>query len=317
LSSWLRLTRIASIIALAVSLVPVPTAGAQSGQRLSVIASFYPLQELAQRIGGERISVTNLVPPGAEPHDLELTPRDMERLRQANLLLFIGNGFQPGLEKGMQAVGSLSLLTIDATQGMQLLPGLAEEEQHASGHGHGADEGTPLDPHVWLDPLLMRDVAARVRDALIAIDPAGRDQFEANARALQAQYEDLDQAFRQGLQSCQRRQIVTSHAAFGYLARRYGLEQIPILGLAPDAEPSPARMQEIARFARSQNVKVIYFETLVDSRLSETIAREVGATTLVLNPIEGLTSDEQARGVGYLDLMRQNLANLRMGLDCA
>jgi zinc transport system substrate-binding protein len=283
--------------------------------KLPAVASFFPLQDVTRRVGGDRVETTNLVAAGGEPHDLELTPRDIERLRQARLLVYLGAGFQPSLEKALQATQSPALTTVNVIEGMTLLEAVPEDEDEPQGPSAAGD--MTADPHVWLDPLFMKDVATRVRDALIRLDSAGRVTYEGNTQAYQAELDALDRDFRAGLQNCRRRDFVTSHTAFAYLAKRYGLEQKAIAGLSPENEPSPQRMQEVVRYAREHNAKVIYFETLVEPRVAETIAREVGAKTLVLNPIEGLTPEEQAAGKSYRDLMRQNLENLKVGLECS
>jgi zinc transport system substrate-binding protein len=303
------------LLALSVSCSSAPGSGGSGsalGGKPAVVASFYPLQEVAMKIGGERVDVTNLTAAGAEPHDLELTPRDIERLDQARLLVYIGAGFQPALDKALEAKRSPNLTALDVLKGMQLIEGEADDEDGAPSSG-----GTQMDPHVWLDPTRMQVITTRVRDTLVQVDPSGRETYEANAKKYSDALAALDQQFRAGLKNCKQREIVTSHAAFGYLAKQYGLEQVAITGLSPEAEPSPRRMQEVAQLAKSHNVKVIFFETLVDPKVADTIAREAGAKTMVLNPIEGLTTLEQAEGKGYIDLMRQNLTNLRTALDCS
>lgn len=291
--------------------------GGSSAGRISAIAGFYPLQEALEQVGGDRVDVTNLVPAGAEPHDIELSPRELERLRQARLLVYVGAGFQPGLEKAVQALQAPGLTVVDVTQGISLLEGAEDEEDEPAGQATPPSVMSRRDPHVWLDPLLMKEIVGKVRDALTRIDPAGRDVFDVNSVRYQAQLDALNDELRVGLQHCARREIVTSHAAFQYLASRYGLEQVPISGISPEAEPSPQRLREVTRIAREHGARVIYFETLVDPRVAATIAREVGAQTMVLNPIEGLTPEEQRQGKRYPDIMRENLVNLRIGLDCS
>ena len=292
-----------------------PGAGV-SGQagKIPAVAGFYPLQEVVQRVGGERVDATNLVPAGAEPHDLELSPRELERIRQARLLVYVGAGFQPGIERALRAIEAPGLTVVDVSQGLPLFEGTTEDDDDRA--AAASPSATARDPHVWLDPVLMKEIVAKVREALSRIDPAGGDVFAANERSYQAELDAIDNEFRAGLQRCARRQIVTSHAAFQYLAQRYGLQQVPIAGLSPEVEPSPQRLREATSIAREHGARVIYFETLVDPRVAQTIAREVGAQTLLLNPIEGLTPEDEAQGKRYADLMRQNLANLRVGLDC-
>jgi zinc transport system substrate-binding protein len=261
------------------------TAGDDSGGE-RVVASFYPLAYAAEQIGGPAVDVENLTPPGAEPHDLEVSPRDVADLRSADLVLLLGRGFQPQLEDAT-GTGDQVLRLLDT-------PGL---DVHANG-----------DPHVWLDPVRYAEIVARIGTALGL--PAAADRLEQRLH-------DLDGEFRAGLAHCERHEIVTSHEAFGYLAERYGLEQVAITGLSPEAEPDPGTLQDVVDLVRERGVTTIYFETLISPRIAETVARETGAKTAVLDPIEGLTEEEAAHGDDYFRLMRKNLASLREGLGCS
>ena len=258
------------------------------GGKRSVVAAFYPLAYAAERIGGPAFDVWNLTPPGAEPHDLELTPREVARIQDASVVLYLSHGFQPAVSKAVeQARGK----KVDILAGLPL---------------HAAEEaGLTADPHVWLDPILFARVATRIGTAL-----------NRPSAALVADLHSLDDEYRQGLRDCTRHEIVTSHAAFGYLASRYGLEQVSITGLAPESEPTPKQLAAVIQVVRRTHATTVFFETLVSPRLADTVAREVGARTAVLDPIEGLTPDEQKRGENYFTLMRQNLAALRKALGC-
>jgi zinc transport system substrate-binding protein len=261
-----------------------------SGGRNSVVAAFYPLAYAAERIGGPAFDVQNLTPPGAEPHDLELTPREVARIQNASVVLYLSHGFQPAVSKAVeQARGK----KVDILAGLPLHP------------ADGAEAGLTADPHVWLDPILFARVAKRIGTAL------GRP-----ATALVADLRKLDGEYRRGLRDCKRHEIVTSHAAFGYLAARYGLEQVSITGLTPEAEPTPQQLAHVIQTVRRTHATTVFFETLVSPRLADTVAREVGARTAVLDPIEGLTPAEQQRSDNYLTLMRRNLAALRKALAC-
>jgi zinc transport system substrate-binding protein len=259
--------------------------------RTSVVASFYPLAWAAQEIGGPTVDVTNLTPPGAEPHDIELTPHEVAALQKADVVLYLSHDFQPAVE---QAVDGASGKTVDALGGIAL-------------RGGAGDESGKSDPHVWLDPVLFARVVRRVGDAL------GRP---AAGAALARRVRALDRDYRRGLAHCATRGFVTSHAAFGYLARRYGLRQVPITGLDPEAEPSPRTLADLAALVRREHVSTVFFERLVSPKLAQTVAHEAGATTAVLDPIEGLTAAESTNGTTYLTLMRQNLAALRSALGC-
>jgi zinc transport system substrate-binding protein len=253
--------------------------GSEPSGTTNVVAGFYPLAFAAEQIGGDRVEVTNLTPAGAEPHDLELTPRELEEILDADLVLYVGGGFQPAVE---EAVESSDVQAIDLLEG-------------------------DVDPHVWLDPVRFAQVVERIGAEL---------QGEARARELAGRLRALDEDFRAGLADCNRRELVTTHDAFGYLADRYDLEVVPIAGLAPEAEPSPRDLEEIAALVEARGVTTVYTEPLLSPEIGETVAREAGATTSVLNPLEGLTQDELARGEDYFTVMEANLDALREGLGC-
>jgi zinc transport system substrate-binding protein len=250
-----------------------------------IVAAFYPLAFAAQEIGRHNVEVVNLTPAGAEPHDLEVTPSAVRELRSADLVLLLGHGFQPQLEKAA-GTGSKVVLLLDT-------PGL-----------HRYQNG---DPHVWLDPVRYSLIVKRIGQALHA-----RRQAQRLVLRLRA----LDRAYRSGLARCARREIVTSHEAFAYLGERYGLHQIAITGLSPEAEPSPQTLQHVVDLVRRTHATTVFFETLVSPRIADTVARETGAKTAVLNPIEGLKPAEASRGENYFTVMRSNLAHLRTALGC-
>jgi zinc transport system substrate-binding protein len=274
---------------LVVSVAAVAGAGcsgsAKREGKVQVVAAFYPLAYAAEMIGDDRVEVSNLTPPGAEPHDLEVSPSDVRRIRSADLVLLLGHGFQPQLEDAA-GHGRDVLKLLDT-------PGL---NRYANN-----------DPHVWLDPLRYAVIARRIGAVLHAPRRAAR--FAARLRALDAE-------FRRGLSKCARQEIVTSHEAFAYLAQRYGLRQVAITGISPEAEPAPRDLQRVVQRVRETRATTVFFETLVSPRIAKTVARETGARTAVLNPIEGLTRGEADRGADYFSLMRANLASLRRALGC-
>ena len=258
-------------------------AGCGGSDENAVVAAFYPLAFAAEQIGGAKVPVRNLTPPGVEPHDLELSGSDVRTIADARTVLYLGDDFQPALE---DAIDSTSAHAVD-------LLGVVRTR---------AD-----DPHVWLDPVRYAQIALRIGDELDRRPEAER--FAARLRA-------LDGEFRRGLSSCERDELVTSHAAFGYLAERYGLTQVAITGLAPEAEPTPRDLEDEVDEVSDSGATTVFFETLVSPRLAETVAREVGADTAVLDPLEGLTDEEAAAGEDYFDVMRANLAALRKALGC-
>jgi zinc transport system substrate-binding protein len=268
-----------------------------------VVASFYPLAEAAQQVGGRLVSVTDLTPPGVEPHDLELTPDQLETIAQADLVLYLGGGFQPAVE---DALSDASGTTLDVSRELRNLP-VPSGESEAS---------LTADPHVWLDPVLYSKIVGNVEATLAELRPSDAAVFSRNAKAFEDRLASLDQAYRTGLTDCTRDVIVTSHAAFGYLAERYGLKQEPISGLSPDAEPTPQHLADLKALVERDHVTTIFTEELVSPKVADTLAAETGTTTAVLNPLESLTPAEIRAGQDYVSVMQANLQELRKALDC-
>ncbi|MDZ5443859.1 metal ABC transporter substrate-binding protein [Micromonospora sp. 4G57] len=276
--------------------------------RVDVVAAFYPLQFLAERIGGDAVKVTNLAKPGAEPHDLELNPRQVGQISDGELIVYL-KGFQPAVDEAVAQNGGDRAFDVAAVQ--PLHDAAAGGHQHEGEPAHEEETGGK-DPHLWLDPTRLATVGDRLAERLGRADPEQAADFTARAAAFRADLAKLDTEYAEGLKTCQRREIVTSHTAFGYLAEHYQLEQVGITGLTPDSEPSPQRLAEVAKEAREHRATTIFFETLVSPKVAETVAREVGAKTAVLDPIEGPPADGD-----YLSAMRANLETLRTALDCS
>jgi zinc transport system substrate-binding protein len=286
--------------------IPTSTPG-----QLRIAAAFYPLQFIAERVAREHATVVNLTQPGAEPHDLELTPRQVASLTTANLVVY-EKGFQPDVD---EAVGqSENQEVIDTTTVVSLRPLTTNGDDLGQGEGAGRDHPA-LDPHIWLDPTAVSRIAGAVEARLVIIDPDHAADYRRNTRELVQELGGLDRTYRSGLARCVRTEFVTTHAAFGYLAQRYHLTQIAISGLSPDAEPSPARIAEVQRVAQEYGLTTIFSETLVSPALAKAIAGDLGLVTDVLDPIEGLT--DQSRGHDYFSIMASNLAALRKAGGCS
>jgi zinc transport system substrate-binding protein len=252
------------------------------GEERTVVAGFYPLAWAAERVVGDDVRVVNLTPAGVEPHDIELTPRDVEQIDDADVVLYLGQGFQPALEDAASGQPG----AVDVLEGEQLLDS---------------------DPHVWLDPSRLASIVSRIGEALDEPD---------SAAALAAELEELDAEFEAGLADCKRRDLVTSHAAFGYLADAYGLSQIALTGVSPEAEPAPRALEDLIDQVRDLGATTVFFESLVSPELSETVARETGARTAALDPLEGLSQEDLDAGEDYLSVMSANLSVLREALGC-
>jgi zinc transport system substrate-binding protein len=277
---------------------------AASNGKLDVVAAFYPFAFVAQQVGGDDVTVVDLTKPGAEPHDLELTPRQVAAISEADLAIYL-KGFQPSVDEAIQQNKPAHTLEVSTIVPLSR-PVSPDEQGEDQDHSHLSG-----DPHIWLDPTKLATVVHAVGDQLAAADPPHAAEFRARAAALVAQLDGLDADLSAGLRDCRQKAFVTSHAAFGYFAQRYGLAQIAIAGLSPEAEPAPARIQEIQREVEERGITTIFFETLVSPDLAETIARDTGATTAVLDPIEGIKDPTRH---DYFSVMRANLGALRKAL---
>ncbi|HUD20862.1 MAG TPA: zinc ABC transporter substrate-binding protein [Candidatus Saccharimonadales bacterium] len=275
----------------------------QNDGKLPIVASFYPMAYFAEAIGGEKVSVKNITPAGAEPHDYDPSTQDMAAIEQARLLILHGGGLEAWGSKIAQTLQGTNVTILTAGDG------LATHQIEESGVNQ-------QDPHVWLDPVLAKQEVTKITTAIIRLDSGNRAYYQANEAKTLAMLDDLDSQYKLGLKACQRQDFVTSHAAFGYLAEEYGLNQITIAGLSPDEEPSAQDLASVARLVKARDIKYIFFESLVSSKLSDTIAQETGAKTLELNPIEGLTATQTRQGENYQTIMRHNLTNLQIALGC-
>ena len=296
---WKALT--GTVLLLAPLATPVASSATPS---VTVVAAFYPVAYAAQRVGGSRVQVTNLTPAGAEPHDLELTPKQFDQILDADVVFDMGHRFQPAVEKAAEERNGPTVTLLDR------LP------IHAGGKTVAEGNPSALDPHVWLDPVLMQHIVEDVKTALTKADPKGRAIYARNAAVFEQQLLALDQRYRAGLASCTIHVIVTSHEAFGYLAKRYGLQQQGVAGLSPDAEPDAQRIAQLTDLVKRDHIKVVFTETLVSPRIADTLAREAGVTTDVLDPLEGLTDSNIAHGANYITVMNTNLNKLSRALNC-
>jgi zinc transport system substrate-binding protein len=287
-------------------------AGGSKSGRLTVVTAFYPLQFIAQQVAGPHAEVLNLTRPGAEPHDLELTPRQVASVTDADLVVY-EKSFQAAVDEAVQQSENDHVLDTGTVVPLEDHGPLGEDEHGVDPSGDDHRDGG-LDPHVWLDPHNMVTITRAVADRLQGVNPGHAADYRRNARRLIDRLDDLDAAYRSGLQQCRRKQFVTSHAAFGYLAERYGLIQISVSGLSPETEPSPARIAEVQQQVRDDHVTTIFYETLASPAVATSIARDLGLATDVLDPIEGIT--EQSRGRDYLTVMRSNLTALEKANGC-
>ncbi|SDM85030.1 zinc transport system substrate-binding protein [Paenibacillus sp. yr247] len=285
---------------------------ASSSGKLNVVTTFYPMYEFTKQVAGDHANVIGLIPAGAEPHDWEPSAKDMEKVKKASLFVF--NGIvESWVDQALQSAANDKRVVVEASKGIDLMEGLPEEEADKD---HKEAEGAKiLDPHVWLDPVLAQKEVEAIQAGLAQADPANKEDYRKNADAYIAKLKWLEESFKVGLRDVKRKEFVTQHAAFAYLAKEYGLKQIPIAGLSPEQEPSPDKMGDIIKFAKENKVQTIFFETLVDPKIAQTIAKEIGAKTAVLNPLEGLTADDKKNNLDYISIMKENLEALKKALN--
>ncbi|MEV0803670.1 metal ABC transporter substrate-binding protein [Kribbella sp. NPDC050281] len=327
-------SRLRAVIAGATALAAVTLAGcggsSVSGSadgKLDVVASFYPLEFIARTVGGDAVHVTTLTAPGVEPHDLELTPKQVGTIASAKLVVY-EKSLQPAVDEAVEQNAKDAGFDVAPAAKLEATGADFEEHDETQGAATPGDTVTPaayvapaahtddaLDPHFWLDPLRYADVVKAVTDKLVATDSANAAGYQERSKALLADIGKLDTEYKTGLANCRLKTFVTSHEAFAYLAKRYGLTMVGIAGFTPDAEPTPARIKEVQDIVTAQKVTTIFYEELVSPKVAETIARDVGVQTAVLSPIEGL-SDANSQET-YLTLMRENLQELRKANSCA
>jgi zinc transport system substrate-binding protein len=299
--------------ALVLALLLALAGPSHAGGRIHVLTSIFPLKEFAAAVLGERGEVSLLLPPGAGVHTWQPRPGDILRLASSDLFISVGSGLEPWISDAVKAVPGGKLRLLEVSRGLPLLPAGAEEPEGAeAGHGHGS-----LDPHIWLDLGLDARIIDRIVDAVSGIDPAGAGYFQANGESYKARLHELDSRFRQDLKDCHgRRMVVAGHAAFGYLAKKYGLVQISLYGLSPDSQPRPKQMMKVVDYCRRENVRTIFFENSVPPDLARTLAAEIKGRVLVLYAGHNLTREQMVKGIGFFDIMEENLRNLREGLGC-
>lgn len=279
--------------------------------KVKVVASFYPMYDFVQKIGGDRVEVSSIIPPGVKPHDWEPTIQQRLKAESSDMLVYNGAGF----EKRIEEIDAK--FKVDTSEGLELLEGNSEGGDHqtsASGH---TDLNENADPHIWLDPILAKYQIEKIRDGLIKIDPANTNYYNGTAKKFIAELDSLDAFIRSELSNCDKTDFIAFHNAFTYFSNRYGLNQHSVYGVSPEGDILPQRLQEIIKLSRELNIDTIYAEDLIDPRLANVIATEIpNGKVLILSSIEGIDEEEQKAGKGYIDKMRQNIENLKVGLRC-
>lgn len=267
--------------------------------KITIVTSFYPLADFAQKIAGNKAEVINITPAGSEPHEYEPTPKDLALIYDSKLFIYNGINLEGWVDKIIPDLINSNVKVVKASEGINTI-----------------GEGIKSDPHIWLDPVLAQQMVVNIRNGLIAIDPENTNHYMQNADQLIVNLISLDQKYKTTIFNCDQKDIVTSHEAFAYLSKRYGFLDFSISGMNPDEEPSPQKLSELVNLVKEKKVKYILTETLVSPKFADTIAKEAGVTTLSFNTIEGLTPDELAKGEEYFSIQEQNITNLKLALEC-
>ena len=307
-----RVRRILILPVLIWVLLSALSAGAAAPGKVRVIATVFPLAEFAREIGGARAEVRMLLPPGADVHTWQPRVSDIRGLETADLLLFVGSGLEPWLGSLLKGADTSRLTRFEAAAGRDLLPSAPDADEHDADHGHGA-----FDPHIWLDFRTDRGIADDIAAALAKLDPAGAPEFLRAAEDLKSRLNALDAAYEKGLGPCRGRDfILGGHAAFAYLARRYGLRQVAVYGASPDAAPTPRETAAIIARASKEKTTTIFYEPGVGDKMARLIAAETGARVRVLYPGHNITPEQAKAGETFFRLMEANLESLKNGLGC-
>ncbi len=286
-------------------------------KKLTVVTTLFPLYDFVRAVGGERVDVALLMPPGVEPHSFEPKPEDIVKVNRADLFVFTNAYMEPWAKSFIDSLPAGKATTIvDSSKGVTFIKA-GPQEENESEHGGEHHHHGGMDPHIWLDFANAQIMVDNISNALIASDPAGRDYYSARAAAYKRELKELDDAYRSGLADCRKRVLLHGgHYAFGYLARRYGLEYRSAAAVNADAEPTPAKLAELVRLMRADGLKYVFSEELLSPRSAETIAKETGAKVLLLHGAHNISKDDFAKGATFISLMKKNLANLRTGLEC-
>lgn len=285
---------------------------------LVVMASFFPYYDMATHLGGSTVEVFQMVPDGADPHSFEPTPRDLIQLESSDIFLYNGVGFESWVEGVLSMLNGSDALVLSAEDFVTLLQ-VTVEDDHDHSHDHDHEEEDehlhgPYDPHLWTDPVNMKNIARHVADAFIQQAPGSENEFEENYQAYAAAMDELDAALKNLSEEAAHHDLLVSHSAFGYLAYRYGFREIAVTGISPHTEPNPGRLAELTDLARNLQLEYIFFETLVNPKTAEVLAEEAGLTPLMLYNVEGVTKEQQQSGASYVTLMEENIQTLRKAL---
>ncbi|MGQ0605749.1 MAG: metal ABC transporter solute-binding protein, Zn/Mn family [Candidatus Nitrosotenuis sp.] len=279
--------------------------------KIKVIASFYPLYEFSKNIAGNRTEISVFTPIGIEPHDWEPSTGDLVALKESDVFVYNGGGMEPFAEKLIDSGEYQNVLFVETTHGIDLI-----KSNHTMSESTDERYEVPYDPHIWLDPVLAKDQIIMIKDALLKVDADNAQYYEDNANTYSIQLDGLDSKIRAELSNCKKNTIVPFHNAFTYFGNRYGIEIHSLSGIVPESEATATDLKELVDYIKENQIKIVFAEELVDPKLAQILADESGAQILMLSPLEGISQDELAEGISYIDKMEENLKNIKIALEC-
>jgi len=279
--------------------------------KLKIMTTFYPMYEFTKNIAGDKADVELLIPSTIEPHDWEPTPKDIGNIQKADLFVYNSDDMETWVSDITASIDSSDVSVVEASKGIKLIEEDEEAEESEEEHEHEHEHSHQADPHVWLSPVLAQQEVQTITDALVKVDPDNKAYYETESSKYIEKLKALDEEYKTELKGITSNEFITQHTAFSYLAKEYGLVQVPIAGISPDEEPSAAKLAELKKFAEEHKINVIYFEELTSSKVAETLANELGADTEVLNALEGLSDEQQKAGEDYITVMEENLKQLK------
>ncbi|MCY7917356.1 metal ABC transporter substrate-binding protein [Bacillus vallismortis] len=292
--------------------------------KLHIATTFYPMYDFTKQIVKDKAEVDLLIPSSIEPHDWEPTPKDIANIQDADLFVYNSEYMETWVPSAEKSMGQDHAVFVNASKGIDLMEGSEEEHEKHEEHGEHEEHGDheehehshshEMDPHVWLSPVLAQQEVKNITAQIVKQDPDNKEYYEKNSKEYIAKLQDLDKLYRTTVKKAAKKEFITQHTAFSYLAKEYGLKQVPIAGLSPNQEPSAADLAKLKTYAKEHDINVIYFEEAASSKVADTLANELGAKTEVLNTLEGLSKEEQDKGLGYIDIMKQNLDALKDSL---
>ncbi len=300
-----------SMIVLILAACSNDTSEKEDDGKLKIMTTFYPMYEFTKNIAGDKADVELLIPSMIEPHDWEPTPKDIGNIQKADLFVYNSDDMETWVSDITASIDSSDVSVVEASKGIKLIEEDEEAEESEEEHEHEHEHSHQADPHVWLSPVLAQQEVQTITDALVKVDPDNKAYYETESSKYIKKLKALDEEYKTELKGITSNEFITQHTAFSYLAKEYGLVQVPIAGLSPDEEPSAAKLAELKKFAEEHEINVIYFEELTSSKVAETLANELGADTEVLNALEGLSDEQQKAGEDYITVMEENLKQLK------